>query len=57
MALPNINLTTLSENATRLGIRLQESISEHTRGLGLQGLTGRGVGERSIKCGGLVYDL
>lgn len=42
MALPNINLTALSENATRLGMRLQESISERTRELGLQGFAGRG---------------
>ena len=48
MELPNINLTVISENATRLGMRLQESISEHTRGLGLQGFAGRGVGEMNF---------
>lgn len=30
-----INLNTLSENATRLGMRLQETFSEHTRDLAL----------------------
>ena len=44
MTLPNMNLTALSENATRLGMRLQESISERTREFGLQSLSsGRGM--------------
>lgn len=32
-------LNTLSENATRFGMRLQETISEHTRELGLSRAT------------------
>ena len=48
----NQYLTALSENATRLGMRLQESFSEHTRDLSLtrgvsagylDSATGRGI--------------
>jgi AP-3 complex subunit beta len=32
-----LNLNTLSENASRLGMRIQESFSEHTRDLAMRG--------------------
>lgn len=32
-----LNLNALSENASRLGMRLQETLSEHTRELGIRG--------------------
>ena len=32
-----LNLNALSENASRLGMRLQETLSEHTRDLNLRG--------------------
>ena len=35
-----LNLNTFSENATRLGMRIQESLSEHTRDIALRGSAG-----------------
>lgn len=32
-----LNLNSLSENASRLGMRIQESFSEHTRDLAIRG--------------------
>jgi AP-3 complex subunit beta len=40
-----INLNALSENATRLGMRIQETIAEHTRDLTL------------IRGGGSLFDM
>jgi len=38
----NQYLNTLSENATRLGMRLQETFSEHTRDLAIARVSGAG---------------
>jgi AP-3 complex subunit beta len=35
-----MNLNTISENASRLGMRIQESFSEHTRDLAIRGSAG-----------------
>jgi AP-3 complex subunit beta len=35
-----LNLNALSENASRLGMRLQESFSEHTKDLAIRGSSG-----------------
>ena len=40
-------LNTISENATRLGMRLQETLSEHTRDLAI----GRGSGAGYLEAG------
>ena len=36
----SMNLNTISENASRLGMRIQESFSEHTRDLAIRGSAG-----------------
>lgn len=39
-SMSGLNLNAFSENATRLGMRIQESFSEHTRDLALRGSAG-----------------
>jgi len=48
----NQYLNTLSENATRLGMRLQETFSEHTRDLAIARGSGGGYLDTTTSTGG-----
>ena len=39
-SMSGLNLNALSENASRLGMRIQETLSEHTRDLAIRGSSG-----------------